>query len=98
MKWILPGNLLFDTMKATLVASWSNGRHFRDPAFIEENLYRSERGGFYLVGNRIAGTASSEAGDDRCRLVSPEEALKWCVLRGAESAAAEHLAKALSPA
>lgn len=95
MKWILPKNILFDTATATLIASWSNGRHFSDPAFNEENLYRSQTGGFFLVGNQIDGTPSGDSRVDRCRQLTPEETLRWCARRHQEHAAARHLRETL---
>lgn len=96
MKFILPRNLLFDTATATTVGYWSNGKHYSDPDFEEELLYRAPRGGFFLVGNRLQATASSEAGSNTCELITPEEALRWCIARGQESAAAEHLKNVLT--
>lgn len=96
MKFIIPPNLLFDTSTATFIASWSNGKHYKDPAFEEETLYRAPRGGFFLVGNCLRATPSSEADRDTCEPITPEEALKWCIARGHESAAAEHLKNVLT--
>lgn len=95
MKWILPKNILFDTAQATLIASWSNDRHHTDPAFSEENLYLTPKGGFFLVGNQIDGTPSGDSRFDRCRQLTAEETLRWCSRRQQEHAAAKHLRETL---
>lgn len=95
MKWRLPNNTLFDTMEATLVASWSNGRLFSESDFTEENLYRSQGGGFFLVGNRINGSASGDS-IDRCRQLTTEEILRWCRSRDLEFVLQLHLAETLT--
>lgn len=96
MKWLLSNKTLFDTQKAALIASWSNGRHYSEPEFVEENLYRSKTGGLFLVGNQIDGTPSGDSRTDRCRQLTPEDALRWCMRRQQEQAASVHLRETLT--
>lgn len=49
MKKIINGKV-YDTEKATEVASWSNGGSWRDFRHIEETLYRKKTGEFFLFG------------------------------------------------
>lgn len=95
MKWILNRKTIFNTTTATIMASWSNGRHFKEPDFIEETLYRSSCGGFYLVGNHITGRTSGDSPSDRCRRLSVAQVIRWCRRRGQESAVAPYLSRQL---
>ncbi len=94
MKWLL-NQQLYDSTKATLIASWSNGLSYKDPSFEEENLYKTNAGAFFLVGNRLSVAGQSASIDDKCLPLTKQRSLEWCQKRHQPEAAAEHLTEIL---
>ena len=83
MKKIINGKV-YDTEKATEVASWSNGGSWRDFSHLEETLYRKKTGEFFLFGEGGPMTQYAErveqngwSGGSRIMPMTYAEATKW---------------------
>ena len=79
----------YDTETATFVASWDNGFNYNDFCRVDERLFRTPRGNWFLYG---VGGASTEyrkqidsnawRGGSRITPYTPAEAYAWLELHG----------------
>ena len=96
MKSTIKG-LVYDTDKATEVASWSNGVPYSDFHHVSETLYRTAKGAYFLHG--VGGASSSYretcgtnswSGGARIAPMTEEEAFEWCQERHQQDAIDAH--------
>lgn len=82
----------YDTSTATQVASYDNGLGHREMQFVEEILYRTQKGAWFLYGQGGAMTRWSQpAGDMRgsgsdIAVLSENEAQQWLEDHGKDEA------------
>ena len=80
------GGMCYDTAQATEVGSWSNDRSYQDFKFLNESLYKTESGAYFLFGEGGAMTEYCEVLDDgwtdgtRLTPMSRTEAFVWAQL------------------
>lgn len=83
MKKVINGKV-YNTETADLIAEYSNGYRYNDFNYLEETLYRTKKGQFFIAGE--GGAISKYAkytGDSSCygkdiELLTCAEALTWC--------------------
>ena len=82
MKAIVNGRR-YNTETATLVGSWSYGT-YQDFSYIEEQLYITERGSWFIAGEggpktkySIHVEQNAWGGSERITPLSPDEARRW---------------------
>lgn len=83
MKKVINGHL-YDTDKATAIATAWNGNNKNDFHYMEETLYQSPNKQFFIAGeggamssySRPAGNNNWSGGED-IRLISPKDAKEW---------------------
>lgn len=76
----------YNTETAEEIASWSNTADRRDFHQLEETLYRTQNGAFFLVGEggplskyaRSTGQNSWSGSSDNFTPLSRADALQWC--------------------
>lgn len=98
MKKIIDGKR-YDTETATLIASWDNGYFGNDFKRCEEDLYRTERGSWFIYGEggpmskyvQATGPNSYIGGEDITPL-SADEARQWLEDTGNYSEMEEYFA------
>jgi hypothetical protein len=78
----------YNTETATEIANWSNGLGYSDFRFVEESLYRTQKGVFFLVGKGGALSTyaqscgnNSTCGGSEWKVLSDEEAFEWLQYR-----------------
>lgn len=82
MKKIINGRL-YDTDKAELLTIWNNGFPYSDLSFVEESLYRTNKGKYFLYceGGPNSEYFEWDEGKQRkgetIRLLTSEEARAW---------------------
>lgn len=84
MKHVIDG-LMYDTETATFVGNFDNGLSTGDFRFVDESLYRTETGRYFLAGAGGAMTRyATQYGDQRSAEgesiipLDAHEALEWC--------------------
>ncbi len=98
MKKVIDGKI-YDTETAELLHDWDNGRARNDFNFMEESLYRTKKGAFFLHGRGGPLTIyAASAGDLRTsgRRICPltrAEALRWLEAHDGTEAILEHFAE-----
>ncbi|MCH2216477.1 MAG: hypothetical protein MK076_00105 [Flavobacteriales bacterium] len=78
----------YNTETATKIAEWDNGRYRNDFSAIEETLYKTKKGQYFLHGwggaatsyAKTFGNSSSEG--ESIKLLSENEAIDWLSLHG----------------
>lgn len=96
---------IYDTEKAELIHEWENGDSLGDIHYLEEKLYRTPRGAYFLVGEGGAATAYAQRiegnswadGGDICALTEAE-AISWLEEHGGTEALMENFPEALEEA
>jgi len=74
---------LYDTETANQIANWSNGRRCTDFAYIEETLYQTKKGNWFLHYEGGAASQYSKsvtggsAGSEGIKALDNEEAYDW---------------------
>ncbi len=87
---------LYDTETATLIAEWENTHDTRDFTYINEALYRTPSGTYFLVGAGGPDTRYAErhgnltSGSREWFLFTRVEALEWAERVGATTCILEH--------
>lgn len=89
----------YNTETANFIASWSNDLGWSDFRHVEEDLYVTGRGNFFLCGKggpsshyaRSCGSNTWSEGSGIITLTR-EEALEWCEIRDEQDAIEEHFA------
>ena len=88
--------LLFDTDKAELLHSWDNGYFRGDAHYVSKDLYRTEKGNYFI---HIYGGALSEYGehvgnqyhsDEFLITLLPDAVVLWLEKHGGTDAILEH--------
>jgi hypothetical protein len=83
MKKIIDGKI-YNTQTANHIANWSNNLRNSDFSNLEETLYRTKKGQFFLFANGGAATwCAQRSGNgswagEALKLLSNDEALEWC--------------------
>lgn len=86
----------YDTETATLLAEYSNDYPPGDFSSIEEALYLTSKGAYFLAGEGGAATRYSKpvgkacTGGTKIIALTKEEALAWCEETGNSKAALKH--------
>ena len=78
----------YNTETATKIAKWDNGRYRNDFSAIEETLYRTKKGQYFIHGwggaatsyAKTFGNSSSEG--ESIKLMSQDEAIDWLSVHG----------------
>lgn len=88
MKKIIDGKT-YNVNTATMVAQWDNGRVTDNLYYVQETLYKTRKGTFFLLGEGGAGTAYSKdlpdgwtAGSWAIIPMTANEVRKWSERRG----------------
>lgn len=82
MKAIIDGKR-YNTQTARQIAEWDNGVPPTDFNFVEEGLYQTPRGRYFVAGRGgpmskyCKSVGNCQAGGDDVRPVTEEEAVKW---------------------
>lgn len=83
MKKVIDGKM-YDTSTAKKLGEWTNGERYADFNYLEESLYRTKAGRYFIYGNGGAMTKYAEsAGNNswssgsRIEPVSRETAMEW---------------------
>lgn len=96
---------IYDTEKAELIHEWENGDSPGDIHYLEEKLYRTSGGSYFLVGEggaatsyaqRIEGNSRADGGDI-CAMMEAE-AIIWLEEHGGTEALLECFSEALEEA
>ncbi len=85
VKQLIDGKL-YDTENSTNLASWSNGHPRESDLWIEETLYKTAEGDYFICGERGAVTPYSKRNEERhagssIRPITKHEAAEWTALR-----------------
>ncbi len=95
MKQIINGKS-YNTETADFIAEWDNGYYGGDFHRCSENLYQTKKGQYFIHGNGGAMSSYAQSsgnmvvGGERIRLITKEEALKWCENHNCFNEAEEH--------
>lgn len=97
--------LVYDTSKATEIASWWNNLPASDFHYVSETLYRTTKGAYFLHGeggalssySQTCGT-NSWCGGSRLRPMTESEAFEWCQDNDRQSAIDTYFAHLLAEA
>jgi hypothetical protein len=95
MKAIIEGKR-YDTEKATLVTTWSNGYNPGDFHRCDEEIYRTEKGAWFIYGKggALSGWAerhgSGTCGGSGIRPLEADEARAWLEEKGETAALEKH--------
>lgn len=81
MRKIIDGQC-YDTATATLVAQWDNGAFKIEAKRVDEWLYHSPEGNWFLHGR--GGSATDYADSEDIRPLSPKEARAWLEEKGCD--------------
>lgn len=89
MRKVIDG-LIFDSEEAELVTKYENGFYPSEFKYLEETLYRTSKGAFFIHGEggaateyaRPIGDGSTKTNGEDLRYLTPEEVLGWLELRG----------------
>lgn len=82
MKQIINGKL-YDTATADMIGRWSNCELYGDFSYIEENLYKTRKGNYFLCcyGGPLTGYGVTVGNERRFGVeiipISMQEAIKW---------------------
>lgn len=94
----------YDTENAERIATWSSGHSLSDWHFIEESLYRTKRGNWFIAGQGggLSRYRQFEGGwsypGEQIRPVSPEEAMQWLEEHGHFAKIEEYFADSVEDA
>lgn len=94
MKKIIGGKR-YDTDTADKIANWDNGLHGQF-GYIDETLYRTKKGGWFLVGEGGDGSPYREG--EKLIPYLPEEARLWLENRGSLALLETHFADQIEDA
>src|SRR3954452_13969610 len=74
----------YDTTIATEIAEWYNGADYGRGYWVEETLYLTRRGGWFLHGKGGEGSlyrkpmCGGSVRGEEIRVLSPEQVIAWC--------------------
>ena len=74
---------IYDTEKAELLHEWTNGSYDRDFHLVEEALYRTAKGAFFVAGSGgplteyAVSAGSCRNGSSSIRVLDRHEAMEW---------------------
>ncbi len=74
---------IYDTEKAELLHEWTNGSYDRDFRLVEESLYRTAKGAFFVAGSGgplteyAVSAGNSRSGGSGIRVLDRREAIGW---------------------
>ncbi|AWM86786.1 hypothetical protein [Microvirga sp. 17 mud 1-3] len=95
MRKIIEGKR-YDTETATRIANYNNGHSPGDFKWIEEDLYRTAKGNWFIHGAGGAMTSYSQqdgpnswSGGQDIRVLTPTEAQEWLEVHGETTAVEE---------
>lgn len=95
----------YDTETATMVANWANGDDPGNAHYIEEQLYRTPRGNWFITGwggpftEYVARDGiNSRTWGSRLRPVSARQAMRWLELHGKVGAIEQYFADSVEDA
>jgi hypothetical protein len=104
MKKLIDG-LLYDTESAEEIASWSNGLSYSDFNHMDETLYRTESGRWFIHGGggpktkyRKPAAGGGVTGSEDIRALTDAEAFEWLQAKNNVSAAQEYFADRIEAA
>ena len=104
MRQVIEGKV-YDSEKAELIHEFDNGMRDSDFEYVEESLYRTDRGAYFIAGHGGAMTeystptgSNSWTGGSGIRPVSPEEAAEWLETHDGTAALIEHFGQVLEEA
>ena len=103
-KKVIDGKV-YDTEKAELIHEWESAGVAGDIHYLCEELYRTPRGAYFLVGEGGAATSYAQRiegnswadGGDICALTEAE-AIEWLEAHGGTDALIEHFSEVLEEA
>lgn len=83
MKSVINGKI-YNTETAELLHAWSNGKFTSDFGYLEESLYRTKKGAYFIAGeggamsrySRSCGS-NSTCGGKGIEVVSEQQAMVW---------------------
>lgn len=97
--------LVYDTDKATEIASWWNNVPASDFHYVSETLYRTSKGAYFLHGEGGALSSYSQScgtnswtGGSRITPMTETEAFDWCQENDRQSAIDAHFGHLLAEA
>lgn len=104
MKQVIDGKV-YDSEKAELIHAWDNDMYDSDFERMEESLYRTTKGAYFIEGHGGAMTeystptgSNSWTGGSGIRPVSLEEAAEWLENHDGTAALIEHFGQVLEEA
>lgn len=98
MKRVIDGKI-YNTDTADQLHYWGNGCGSGDFNFLEERLYRTKKGAFFIAGEGGANSkygrscgSNSTCGGSEIRIIDKDIALKWLEAHDATDAIETHFA------
>lgn len=87
---------VYDTETAEMLHEWDNGSYDRDFHLVEESLYRTPKGAFFVAGSGGPMTeyavraGSNTSGSSGIRVLSRDEAIAWLEAHDGTEVLVEH--------
>jgi hypothetical protein len=104
MQKLIDGKL-YDTEQAEEIASWSNGLSYSDFNHMDESLYRTESGRWFIHGGggpktkyRKPAAGGGVSGSEDIRALSEDEAFQWLQRHNLVEEAQTYFADRIEPA
>lgn len=74
---IIYNRLIYDTDRASAIAEWTNGQHMGDPAYLEQTLFRTKNGRWFLYEEGGPESSVARDGGQTMRPLPDDMALEW---------------------